>query len=138
MTQQQKEDGVGIAKSGERKRHKRGQNEGSIYKRKDGRWVGAVLLGYQGGKPKRKCYYGETRKEVSDKVTEAVSNVQRGIPVVTERQTLKEFYFSTPLPRLNYTAFRIVMTNKKVCCLTNSCVVRYKNARETPDDGGCG
>jgi integrase len=75
----------------ERKRRKRGQNEGSIYKRGDGRWVAAVWLGYKGGKPKRKCYYGETRKQVSDELTEALRNVQQGIPVVTERQTLKEF-----------------------------------------------
>ena len=79
------------AQATERKRHKRGQNEGSIYKRKDGRWVAAVWLGYQDGKSKRRWYYGETRKDVSDKLTEGLRNVQQGIPVVTERQTLREF-----------------------------------------------
>ena len=35
------------------KMSKRGQNEGSIYQRKDGRWAGAVSRGYVGGKLKR-------------------------------------------------------------------------------------
>ncbi len=50
-----------------------------------------VWLGYQDGKLKRKCYYGETRKEVSDRLTEALRNVQQGLPIITERQTFKEF-----------------------------------------------
>jgi hypothetical protein len=29
---------------------KRGQNEGTIYKRKDGRWASVINLGFQGGK----------------------------------------------------------------------------------------
>ncbi len=33
---------------------KRGQNEGSIYKRPDGRWCAQVNLGYVNGKRKRK------------------------------------------------------------------------------------
>ena len=70
---------------------KRGQGEGSIYKRKDGLWVGAVNLGYQDGKLKRKVFYGKTRSEVSEKLTAALRDVQQGIPVVTERQTLKDF-----------------------------------------------
>jgi len=43
---------------------RRGQNEGSIYKRKDGRWTACLNLGYQNGKLKRKYFYGETRAEV--------------------------------------------------------------------------
>jgi len=75
----------------EQKRRKRGQGEGSIYKRKDGRWVGAVNLGYQNGSLKRKYYYGETRAEVSGKLTTALNDLQKGIPIVTERQTISEF-----------------------------------------------
>jgi Phage integrase, N-terminal SAM-like domain len=37
-------------------------------------------------------YYGETRKEVSDKLTEVLRDVTQGIPVVIERQTLTEFF----------------------------------------------
>jgi integrase len=70
---------------------KRGQNEGSIYKRKDGRWAAAVSLGYQNGKLKRKTLYGKTRKEVQDKLTVTLRNVQQGIPVADERQTVRQF-----------------------------------------------
>lgn len=70
---------------------KRGQNEGSIYKRKDGRWAGAVSLGYAEGKLKRKAVYGATRKEVKDRITGILRDQQRGIPVIGERQTLGEF-----------------------------------------------
>ena len=76
---------------GEKKRKKRGQGEGSIYKRKDGLWVGAVNLGYQSGKLKRKVYYGKTREEVQSKLVAALSDVQKGIPIPTERQTLAKF-----------------------------------------------
>jgi integrase len=73
------------------KKGKRGQGEGSIYKRKDGLWVGAVNLGYQSGKLKRKVYYGKTREEVQIKLVAALSDVQKGIPIPTERQTLAKF-----------------------------------------------
>ena len=36
------------------KRRKRGQGEGTIYKRKDGGWTAVANLGYQNGKLKRK------------------------------------------------------------------------------------
>ena len=75
----------------EKKARKRGQGEGSVYKRKDGRWAAVANLGYQAGKLKRKYYYGETRKEACDKLTAALNDLQKGVPIVTERQTLKEF-----------------------------------------------
>lgn len=70
---------------------KRGQNEGSIYKRKDGRWAGAISLGYQNGKPKRKTFYGETRKEVQEKLTVALRDAQQGLPISTDKQTVAQF-----------------------------------------------
>ena len=47
---------------------KRGNNEGSIYKRQDGRWAATVSLGYEGGKRKRKTVYGKTRKGVAERL----------------------------------------------------------------------
>jgi integrase len=70
---------------------KRGQNEGSIYKRPDGRWTSVINLGYQGGKLKRHYYYGKTREEVSDKLIEALEKRRLGLPVAFERQTVGEF-----------------------------------------------
>lgn len=73
------------------KRQKRGQGEGSIYKRKDGRWAGVINLGYQDGKLRRKIFYGDTREEVRGKLVAALSDQQKDLPVITERQTVAEF-----------------------------------------------
>jgi integrase len=70
---------------------KRGQNEGSIFKRTDGRWCAQVNLGYVNGKRKRKYYYGDTRKEVQERLTKTLRDVQQGIPVMTGRQTVEQF-----------------------------------------------
>src|SRR6056297_3278027 len=50
----------------------RGNGEGTIVKRKDGRWMGAVTIGTdpETGKPDRKYIYGKKRKEVARKMTE--------------------------------------------------------------------
>lgn len=71
---------------------KRGQNEGSIYKRKDGRWAGAITLGYRpNGKRNRKPFYGATQKEVREKLTKAKRDVQQGLPLPAERLTVGQF-----------------------------------------------
>ncbi len=44
---------------------RRGTNEGSIYKRADGRWVGVIHLGYEGGRRRRKSIYGKTRQGIA-------------------------------------------------------------------------
>lgn len=63
---------------------KRGNNEGSISKRDDGRWMARISL--PGGK--RKYYYGDTRAEVAKKLTEATRDRDKGLPVVGERLTV--------------------------------------------------
>jgi integrase len=45
---------------------RRGHGEGSIHLRSDGRWCASIDLGLINGK--RKYLYGETRKEVADKL----------------------------------------------------------------------
>lgn len=49
---------------------RRGNREGSIYKRKDGRWCGQLILGYdlKTGKPIKKYIYARTREEVAKKL----------------------------------------------------------------------
>lgn len=48
---------------------RRGRGEGSIYRRKDGRWAGEVFLGYsEDGKRLRKVVYGQTQAEVLEKL----------------------------------------------------------------------
>ncbi len=70
---------------------KRGNNEGSIYKRKDGRWAAVLDLGYQGGRRKRKALYGRTRREVQQKLFATRRALQEGLPVTSERQRLDQF-----------------------------------------------
>lgn len=51
------------------KKRKRGKGEGSIIKRKDGRWSAYQTIGYiESGSPKRKYFYGKTRQEVVEKL----------------------------------------------------------------------
>ncbi len=70
---------------------KRGQNEGSIYKRQDGSWCSQLNLGYANGKRQRKYFYGETRREVAEKLNDALRTHQQGLPVAVERQTVAKF-----------------------------------------------
>jgi len=81
----------GVTMATERKTKKRGQNEGSIYKRADGRWVAQVSVGYVGGKRKRKYLYGATRTEVARKLTKVQRDMQQGLPVPIGRLTVKVF-----------------------------------------------
>lgn len=67
---------------------KRGQNEGSIFQRQDGRWCATVNLGWVNGKRLRKSYYGATRKEVQDELSKTLADIQKGLPVVSAKQTL--------------------------------------------------
>ena len=70
---------------------KRGSNEGSIFKRKDGRWAATINLGWQEGKRKRKTFYGKTREDVQKKLTAALHTFQQGLPVASEKQTVGQF-----------------------------------------------
>ncbi len=70
---------------------KRGKNEGSIFQRKDGRWVGSLNLGWENGKRKRRHFYAGTAAEVRDELLNARSDQSHGLPVSVERQTVKEF-----------------------------------------------
>ena len=58
-----------MAKKKTQTRTRRNNNEGSIYQRQDGLWVGMISLGYdENGKQKRKAIYGKTKIEVSKKL----------------------------------------------------------------------
>ncbi len=55
---------------------RRQNNEGSIFQRKDGRWVGAITLGYNDeGVQKKKSVYGNSKMEVAKKLTELTSKI---------------------------------------------------------------
>ena len=67
---------------------KRGNGEGSIYRRNDGRWVGELTIEGR----RRKFVYGKTRKEVQEKLQAALQEKQQGVVLEgTVRQTLGQF-----------------------------------------------
>jgi integrase len=68
---------------------KRGNGEGSIMKRKEGRWMARYTVHTSEG-PKRKHIYGRTRKEVSDKLAKVLSDRVEGI-VYDENMTVGEY-----------------------------------------------
>lgn len=73
------------------KKRKRGHNEGSIYQRaSDGKWVGAITLGWENGKLRRKVVYGKTRAEVNLKITRLLNDQHRGLPIQTRTTSLAD------------------------------------------------
>ena len=55
---------------------RRGNKEGSIVLRKDGRWTGVATVGYdENGKIIRKAVYGKSRMEVADKLTKLTNRI---------------------------------------------------------------
>jgi integrase len=66
---------------------RRANNEGSIYKRRDGRWVASISLDHG----RRKYLYGKTRQEVGRKLTAVLKARQDGLPVLGERQTVAQY-----------------------------------------------
>lgn len=58
---------------------RRGNNEGSIYRRPDGLWAAVMSVGYSpNGKLKRKAFYAKTRKEAVEKMDRALQELRRG------------------------------------------------------------
>jgi integrase len=70
---------------------KRGQNEGSVFQREDGRWCGILNLGSEGGRRNRKYFYGATAAEVQEQLLRARSDHSQGLPVAHERLTVGQF-----------------------------------------------
>jgi integrase len=71
---------------------RRGHGEGAIYQREsDGKWCASVHLGFVNGKRRRKVIYGETRKEVAEKLKALHHDQAAGINIAPEQQTVKAF-----------------------------------------------
>lgn len=71
---------------------KRANGEGTIRKRKDGRYEGRLMIGYTPeGKKKIKYVYGKTQKECRDKLRAAAQDLADGVKMDPERLTLKRW-----------------------------------------------
>jgi len=66
---------------------RRANSEGSIYRRKDGRWAASVTL--DGGR--RKSYYGRTREEVGRRLAKALHEREQGQPLPPEKETVSSY-----------------------------------------------
>src|SRR5215217_62990 len=69
---------------------RRGNGEGSITRRKDGRWMGRYTV-YMANGPKQKTIYGKTRAEVAEKLTKAMADRDGGLYFEAENLTISAF-----------------------------------------------
>src|SRR2546427_726329 len=72
---------------------KRGNNKGTIVRRKDGRWMAQVTTGRdpQTGKLKRATFYGKTRQAAAEQLAKALRETQQGTFVAPHKMTLGEW-----------------------------------------------
>jgi len=72
------------------KKKQRGNGEGSIYRRRDGRWVGQYLV-YTAKGPKYRYLYGKTRAAVAEKLTKAIAEREGGLVFETGKLSVAEY-----------------------------------------------
>jgi len=69
------------------KSRRRGRGEGSVFQRKDGRWVVQLEL----GDGKRKFYYVKSQKEGIEKLRKAQRELEQGTLVTAPQQTVEQY-----------------------------------------------
>lgn len=87
---------------------RRGQGEGTIRHRADGRWEGRIDLGWEGGRHQARSIYGRTRQDVVLKLRQLQQQLATGLPVVDERVTIAHFlveWLQVVEPRLRPSTF---------------------------------
>lgn len=70
---------------------RRAKGGGSVFQRKDGRWSGSVDLGGAIGVKRRKFVYGDTKKQVEERVRQLVNHVADGSPPQSRSPQLAAF-----------------------------------------------
>jgi integrase len=84
---------------------RRGNKEGCIAKRPDGRWHAYITLEGE----KRKYFYGRTRQEVARRLMAAQHELESGLPVLDERQTVEQYlttWLETVKPQIRASSWR--------------------------------
>lgn len=119
---------------------KNGNGEGSVYKDKQGHWRGVVTLYCDNGVPKRKYYYGKTKREVTEKVNKALADISNNTYAEPCKVTLYEWlctwldtYCRGELKQttiVNYETYiekhiRPTIGNVKLCDLTPMVLQRF-------------
>ncbi|MFF8905975.1 tyrosine-type recombinase/integrase [Streptomyces olivaceoviridis] len=70
---------------------RRANGEGTITKRKDGRYQAAAYVYRPDGTRTRKFVYGKTREEVADKLTEMQEQTRQGIPAASSTMAFGDY-----------------------------------------------
>jgi len=84
---------------------KRANGEGTIYRRRDGRWAATISL----DNGTRKTYYGKTRRDAAAKLHAAIDKRRNGLPLAGERQTTGAFlnnWLEAIRPRVRESTYR--------------------------------
>jgi len=96
----------------------RGNGEGTIVKRKDGRWMGAITIGKKkNGGIKRKYVYGKKRKEVAEKMTRIKNELLNNSYVEPSDLMLKEWLYrwiegrKSSLAYSTYNNYKVMIRN---------------------------
>lgn len=74
-----------------KERRKARNGEGSIFKRNDGRWCGALYVTEADGRRVRRRVYGKTRKEVEEKFVELRTKAEANVPITPAHLTLEPY-----------------------------------------------
>lgn len=71
---------------------KRGNGEGTVFQRSDGRWQGAVTIGMDAeGKQRKRIVYGRSQEEAKAKVLELRQQLVNGTYII-EKVSVKTFF----------------------------------------------
>lgn len=70
---------------------RRSRDEGSIYRRSDGRWCAVLNIGCVNGKRRRVVRYARTRREAAERLRELQQQHQAGLNLAAERQTVAQY-----------------------------------------------
>lgn len=75
-----------------RRKKGRGNGEGTIVKRKDGRWMANITVGFdENGEQKRRSFYGKTREEAATKMTKALGELMSGTYIDPNRVSVGQW-----------------------------------------------
>lgn len=70
---------------------RKANGEGTVYQRKDGRWVAAAYILGPGGTRRRVSVYAETRRDALAKLAEKTTASRKGLPTRTNIPTLADY-----------------------------------------------
>lgn len=87
---------------------RRTNGEGTIYKRKDGRYSGSAYLTTSTGRKRRVYVYGSTRQEAHNNLVGLLSHASAGLPVADRAWSVGEYldYWMTNVASVGETALR--------------------------------